>query len=35
MSSQAAGVVNIHHDNWLRLAAEFGKLFPGPIGTLQ
>ena len=27
--------LNIHHDNWLKLTTEFGKLFHGPVGTLQ
>jgi hypothetical protein len=27
--------LNIPQDNWLKLATEFGKLFHGPVGTLQ
>ncbi|MEL4252877.1 transposase, partial [Shewanella xiamenensis] len=27
--------LNIPHDNWLKLTTEFGKLFHGPVGTLQ
>ncbi|QSE51283.1 hypothetical protein K3G22_04165 [Shewanella putrefaciens] len=27
--------LNIHHDNWLKLTTEFGKLFHDPVGTLQ
>ncbi len=27
--------LNIPHDNWLKLSTEFGKLFHGPVGTLQ
>ena len=27
--------LNIHKDNWLKLTTEFGKLFHGPVGTLQ
>lgn len=27
--------LNISHDNWLKLSTEFGKLFHGPVGTLQ
>jgi len=27
--------LNIPHDNWLKLTADFGKLFHGPVGTLQ
>ncbi|WP_172588374.1 transposase, partial [Shewanella xiamenensis] len=27
--------LNIPHDNWLKLTTEFGKLFYGPVGTLQ
>ncbi|WP_335908981.1 transposase [Shewanella indica] len=27
--------LNIHHENWLKLTTEFGKLFRGPVGTLQ
>ncbi|MDT3279895.1 transposase, partial [Shewanella sp. SP2S1-2] len=27
--------LNIPHDNWLKLTTEFGKLFRGPVGTLQ
>ena len=27
--------LNIHYDNWLKLTTEFGKLFHGPVGTLQ
>ncbi|MCL1091574.1 transposase [Shewanella profunda] len=27
--------LNISHDNWLKLTTEFGKLFHGPVGTLQ
>ena len=27
--------LNIQQDNWLKLTTEFGKLFHGPVGTLQ
>lgn len=27
--------LNIPHENWLKLTTEFGKLFHGPVGTLQ
>ncbi|EGM71015.1 transposase [Shewanella sp. HN-41] len=27
--------LNIPHGNWLKLTTEFGKLFHGPVGTLQ
>ena len=27
--------LNITHNNWLKLTTEFGKLFHGPVGTLQ
>ncbi|NMH66878.1 transposase, partial [Shewanella sp. SHSM-M6] len=27
--------LNIPQENWLRLTTEFGKLFHGPVGTLQ
>jgi len=27
--------LNIPHDNWLKLTTKFGKLFHGPVGTLQ
>ncbi|MFB2728368.1 transposase [Shewanella mangrovisoli] len=27
--------LNIPHNNWLKLTTEFGKLFHGPVGTLQ
>jgi len=27
--------LNIPHDNWLKLTTEFGKIFHGPVGTLQ
>ncbi|AAN57493.1 transposase [Shewanella oneidensis MR-1] len=27
--------LNIPHDNWLKLTTDFGKLFHGPVGTLQ
>ncbi len=27
--------LNIPHENWLKLTTEFGKLFRGPVGTLQ
>jgi len=27
--------LNIPHDNWLKFTTEFGKLFHGPVGTLQ
>ena len=27
--------LNISHDNWLKLTTEFGKIFHGPVGTLQ
>ncbi|MGI2855190.1 transposase [Shewanella algae] len=27
--------LNIPHDNWLKLTTEFGRLFRGPVGTLQ
>jgi hypothetical protein len=27
--------LNIPQDNWLKLTTEFGKLFHGPVGTLQ
>jgi hypothetical protein len=27
--------LNIPQDNWLKLTTEFGKLFHGPMGTLQ
>ncbi|MFB2720927.1 transposase [Shewanella xiamenensis] len=27
--------LNIPHKNWLKLTTEFGKLFHGPVGTLQ
>lgn len=27
--------LNIPRDNWLKLTTEFGKLFHGPVGTLQ
>ncbi|GGM88129.1 transposase [Shewanella xiamenensis] len=27
--------LNISQDNWLKLTTEFGKLFHGPVGTLQ
>lgn len=27
--------LNIPSDNWIKLASEFGKLFHGPVGTLQ
>ncbi|MCP3128045.1 transposase [Shewanella sp. KJ2020] len=27
--------LHIPHDNWLKLTTEFGKLFHGPVGTLQ
>ncbi|WP_260847920.1 transposase, partial [Shewanella algae] len=27
--------LNIPHDNWLKLTTEFGRLFHGPVGTLQ
>ncbi|MFA0032416.1 transposase [Vibrio sp. 10N.261.49.A12] len=27
--------LSIPHDNWLRLTTEFGKLFHGPVGTLE
>jgi len=27
--------LNIPQDNWLKLTTEFGKLFHGPVDTLQ
>jgi len=27
--------LNIPRDSWLKLTTEFGKLFHGPVGTLQ
>jgi hypothetical protein len=27
--------LHIPQDNWLKLTTEFGKLFQGPVGTLQ
>jgi hypothetical protein len=27
--------LNIPQENWLKLTTEFGKLFHGPVGTLQ
>ncbi|MDV2962962.1 transposase [Shewanella algae] len=27
--------LNIPHENWLKLTTEFGRLFRGPVGTLQ
>ncbi|GHB13786.1 hypothetical protein GCM10007107_28400 [Shewanella indica] len=27
--------LNIPHENWLKLTTEFGRLFLGPVGTLQ
>ncbi|QTE88248.1 transposase [Shewanella algae] len=27
--------LNIPHENWLKLTTEFGRLFHGPVGTLQ
>jgi hypothetical protein len=27
--------LNIPQNNWLKLTTEFGKLFHGPVGTLQ
>ncbi|AXQ16137.1 transposase [Shewanella algae] len=27
--------LNILHENWLKLTTEFGRLFRGPVGTLQ
>ncbi|MEL4296444.1 transposase, partial [Shewanella xiamenensis] len=27
--------LNISHDNWFKLTTAFGKLFHGPVGTLQ
>lgn len=38
ISEHAAKVLtqlNIPADNWIRLTSEFGKLFHGPVGTLQ
>ena len=26
---------NIPSDNWIKITSEFGKLFHGPVGTLQ
>ncbi|MGI2092382.1 transposase [Shewanella oncorhynchi] len=34
-SSKLLTKLNIPHDNWLKLTTEFGKLFHGPVGTLQ
>lgn len=34
-SAKLLSRLNIPHDNWLRLTTEFGKLFHGPVGTLQ
>ncbi|CAM4055143.1 Transposase IS200-like domain-containing protein [Vibrio neonatus] len=27
--------LNISHDNWLKLTSDFGKIFHGPVGTLE
>ena len=34
-SAKILNRLNIPHDNWLKLTTEFGKLFHGPVGTLQ
>ena len=34
-STKILNRLNIPHDNWLKLTTEFGKLFHGPVGTLQ
>ncbi|BDQ67202.1 hypothetical protein NUITMVS3_01930 [Shewanella xiamenensis] len=34
-SAKILNRLNIPHDNWLKLTTEFGKLFYGPVGTLQ
>ncbi|MCL1136945.1 transposase, partial [Shewanella hafniensis] len=34
-SAKLLARLNIPHDNWLKLTTEFGKLFHGPVGTLQ
>lgn len=34
-SAKLLARLNIPHDNWLKLTTEFGKLFRGPVGTLQ
>ncbi|SQH75520.1 conserved protein of unknown function [Shewanella benthica] len=38
ISSNAIKVLtrlNISSDNWIKITSEFGKLFHGPVGTLQ
>ncbi|MCL1064021.1 transposase, partial [Shewanella benthica] len=27
--------LNISSDNWIKITTDFGKLFHGPVGTLQ
>ncbi|EGM68594.1 transposase [Shewanella sp. HN-41] len=34
-SAKLLTILNISQDNWLKLTTEFGKLFHGPVGTLQ
>jgi hypothetical protein len=34
-SAKLLARLNIPADNWLKLTTEFGKLFHGPVGTLQ
>ncbi|PHY64250.1 transposase [Shewanella xiamenensis] len=34
-SVKLLAILNIYHDNWLRLTTEFGKLFYGSVDTLQ
>jgi len=34
-SAKILNRLNIPRDNWLKLTTEFGKLFHGPVGTLQ
>jgi hypothetical protein len=34
-SAKLLARLNILQDNWLKLTTAFGKLFHGPVGTLQ
>lgn len=35
MNAKLLTSLDITQDNWLKLTTEFGKLFHGPVGTLQ
>ncbi|OBT14008.1 transposase [Vibrio sp. UCD-FRSSP16_10] len=34
-SARLLTTMNISHDNWLKLIVDFGRLFHGPVGTIE